>query len=160
MTKGKMLINLLNKFLIMEKKLFLFFITGVFLLSCSPQNEAEKVGSKFVELYYQQMNQQEAMKISEQSAKEKLLKEYNRVMESRVMNPQFRERNPKISYKLKDAKFDNDMGFLTFWLYIKPEDFKPFERAALITVKKIDGSWKVINFDELNSKPVSKPLAK
>jgi hypothetical protein len=132
------------------KSRILIIISCLFLLSCGPKNEAVNVGNKFVNLYYQQMNQQEALKLSSMMAKEKLEKEYDLVRESRIKNPQPPENRAKVTYKLEDSKLEKDMGFLTYKLTIQPTGAAPFDRTALITIQNENNVWSVINFEELN----------
>jgi len=129
----------------------LVLIAGLFLVACGPKNEPEKIGNKFVSFYYQQMNQQEAIKLSNQQAKDKLEKEYELVRENRIKNPQALENRAKVSYKLEESKIEKDMGFLTYRLTIQPNGVTPFDRTALITVQNENGDWKVINYEEVSS---------
>ena len=128
----------------------LILICSLFLMACTPKTDAEKVGNNFVALYYQQMNQQEALKLSSMMAKDKLEKEYALVHESRIKNPQPASNRAKVTYKLEESKTEKDLSFLTYRLTIQPNGINAFDRTALLTLQRENENWKVINFEEVN----------
>jgi hypothetical protein len=132
-------------------KILLTLISLFLFLACAPKNEAVSTGNKFVSLYYQQMNQEEAIKISDMMARDKLQKEFELVHESRIKNPQLPENRSKVTYKLEESKIEKDMGFLTYILTIQPTGSAPFDKTALITLQNENNVWKVINYEEVSS---------
>ncbi|GIW22676.1 MAG: hypothetical protein KatS3mg068_1683 [Candidatus Sericytochromatia bacterium] len=127
-------------------KNILAYIIFILVLSCSSVNETENVSDKFVRLYYQEMNQIEAIKIATMNAKEKLEKEID-LIKSR--NSQFINDIPKISIKKEDVQIKDDIALVTYKIIIQPKNIKPFEKTAFISLYKENNNWKVSNFEEV-----------
>ncbi len=137
---------------IILRNIILCLFLSMTLISCGQSKpDGAGVAESFVKNYYKFMNQAEAIKLTDMGAKDKLGKELELVTEARAKAPQqLDETRSKIGYKLSDSKFEGNMGFLTFTLSIVPNGGQGFDRNALITVQKINDSWKVIDYEETN----------
>ncbi|MFN8671052.1 MAG: hypothetical protein U0457_03090 [Candidatus Sericytochromatia bacterium] len=136
-------------------KILIFFIFSFLFLtftSCSNLNKEEYqvIAEQFIKKYYQAMNQEEAIKLTDLMAKDKLSKEIELVKEARAKNPKLDENKSKVTYSFLETTKNKDSANLTYKLTIQPKGGTFIERTSLINMKKINSSWKIIDFEETN----------
>lgn len=135
------------------KKNLLTILSSLVLLSCTTKEPYQKVSDEFVKSYYQQMNQEVAVKYTDMMAKDKLQKELELVREARAKNPQLETNKAKVTTSLSDLKLENNTAQVTYKLTIQTQGGNFLDKVALLTLKKGNKDWKVIDYEEMNAEP-------
>lgn len=135
------------------KKNLLTILSSLVLLSCTTKEPYQKVSDEFVKSYYQQMNQEVAVKYTDMMAKDKLQKELELVREARTKNPQLEANKAKVTASLSDLKLENNTAQATYKLTIQTQGGSFLDKVALLTLKKGNADWKVIDYEEMNAEP-------
>lgn len=129
----------------MKPKYLLLFT--LFMLACSDRNTPRAVSEDFIYNYYQRADQVAARQLAHGLAAEKLEDEIARVREVRSPGQQVDEM-PKIEYEPMGEEEDGTRGLFNYRLTIKIRGATTHTRNVIINTERIDGRWKVINFDE------------
>lgn len=99
------------------------------------------------------MNQEVAVKYTDMMAKDKLQKELELVREARAKNPQLETNKAKVTTSLSDLKLENNTAQVTYKLTIQTQGGNFLDKVALLTLKKGNKDWKVIDYEEMNAEP-------
>lgn len=129
----------------MKSKYFLLPI--LLILACSNRNTPQAVSEDFIYNYYQRADQAAALHLSHGLAAEKLEDEIARVREVRSPGQQMEEM-PKIEYETIGTEKDSTRVLFNYRLTIKNRGSTTHTRNVIINTERIDGHWKVVNFDE------------
>ena len=125
-----------------------YLLTFIFLiLACSNRNTPQAVCEDFIYNYYQHADQTAALQLSHGLAAEKLEAEIARVREVRAPGEKMDEM-PKIEYERIGKEEDAAHVLFNYKLTIKIRGTTTHIRKVVIHTEKIDGRWKVVNFDE------------
>ena len=122
------------------------------LLACSNRNNPQAVSEDFIYNYYQRADQQAALKLSYGLAAEKLEDEIARLREVRGPG-QLVDEMPQIEYQPvgKESSSETEDGaqvLFNYKLTIKNRGTTTHIRNVVINTERVDGRWKVVNFDE------------
>ena len=129
----------------MKTQYFLLLIPLI--LACSNRNTPQAVSEDFIYNYYQHANQEAALQLSHGLAAEKLEDEIARVREVRTPGQQLDEM-PSIEYEPIGKEEDETYVLFNYRLTIKNRGTTTHTRNVVINTERIDGKWKVVNFDE------------
>ena len=116
-------------------------------LACSNRNTPQAVSEDFIYNYYQRADQAAALQLSHGLAAEKLEDEIARVSEVRSQDQQIDEM-PNIEYEPIGKEEKETHVLFNYKLTIKIRGTITHTRNVVINTEKIDGKWKVVNFDE------------
>lgn len=122
------------------------------LLACSNRNNPQAVSEDFIYNYYQRADQQAGLKLSHGLAAEKLEDEIARLRGVRVPG-QLVDEMPQIEYKpvgkeSSSETEDEAQVLFNYKLTIKNRGTTTHTRNVVINTERINGRWKVVNFDE------------
>ena len=117
------------------------------ILACSNRNTPLAVSEDFIYNYYQHADQGAALQLSHGLAAEKLEDEIARVSEVRSLDQQIDEM-PKIEYELIGTEEEPTYVLFNYRLTIKNRGTTTHTRNVIINTERINGRWKVVNFDE------------
>ena len=129
----------------MKSKYFLLPI--LLILACSNRNTPLAVSEDFIYNYYQHADQAAALQLSHGLAAEKLEDEIARVSEVRSLDQQIDDM-PKIEYELIGTEEETTYVLFNYRLTIMTGATITHTRNVIINTERINGRWKVVNFDE------------
>lgn len=98
-----------------------------------------------MDVYYLQIDLEEAQGVTEGLAREKIEGEI-RLKTGQTIAADTRK--PKMSYKKAGHQMDGEGEVYFFELRIQPKDFPEIQRKLRIVVRKGEKSWKVTQFSE------------
>ncbi len=125
-----------------------YLLLSIFLiLACSNRNTPDAVCEDFIYNYYQHADQAAALQLSHGLAAEKLNDEIARVSEVRGQGEQIDEM-PKIKYERIGKEEETTHVLFNYKLTIEVRGTATHTRKVVIHTEKINGRWKVVNFDE------------
>jgi hypothetical protein len=125
---------------------------AVMLLGCSRNNSAQGVADQFMQAYYVQIDQAQALQFSTGLARERLRQELQQVAPLRRGN-NLEQARPKVSYTLARTQPEGRQVLLVYDLTIIPSQVKPMLKKILIITEQLGDQWKVINFAESDATP-------
>jgi hypothetical protein len=121
-------------------------------IGCSRSNSAQGVADQFMQAYYVQIDQAQALEFSTGLARERLLQELQQVAPLR-RGGSLEQARPKASYSLARTQDDGRQVLLVYDLTITPPQVMPILKKILIITEQLDETWKVINFAETDATP-------
>lgn len=122
------------------------------ILGCSRNDSAQGVADQFMQAYYVQIDQAQALEYTNGLARERLHEELQRVASLR-RGSSLEQARPKISYTLARTQSEDRQVLLVYDLTITPPQVKPIPKKVLIIVEQFGKDWKVINFTETDANP-------
>jgi hypothetical protein len=125
---------------------------AVALLGCSRSNSAQGVADRFVQAYYVQIDQGQALELTTGLARERLRQELQQVAPLR-RGSSLEQARPKVSYTLVRIQPEGQQVLLVYDLTITPPQVKPILKRILIITEQLGEEWKVINFAETDANP-------
>jgi hypothetical protein len=123
---------------------------AVALLGCSRDNSAQGVAEKFMQAYYVQIDQAQAMEFTTGLARERLRQELQQVAPLR-RGGGLAQARPKMSYALARSQPEGHQVLLVYDLTISPPHVPPMLKKILIITERLGEQWKVINFAETDA---------
>jgi hypothetical protein len=122
------------------------------IFGCSPGNSAQGVADRFVQAYYVQIDQAQALEFTSGLARERLRQELQQVAPLR-RGSSLEQARPKVSYTLVRTQPEGRQVLLVYDLAITPPQVKPILKKILIITEQVGEQWKVINFTETDPSP-------
>jgi transposase len=125
---------------------------AIAILGCSRSNSAQGVADRFVQTYYVQIDQAQALEFTTGLARERLRQELQQVASLR-RGGSLEQARPKVSYTLARTQSEGRQVLLVYDLTITPPQVKPILKKILIIMEQLGEQWKVINFAETDPNP-------
>jgi hypothetical protein len=122
------------------------------LLGCSSSDSPQGVADRFVQAYYVQVDQAQALEFTTGLARERLHNELQRVASLR-QGSSFAKARPQVSYTLARTQPEGQQVLLVYDLTITPPQVKPILKKILLIMDQRSGLWKVLNFTESDAHP-------
>jgi transposase len=122
------------------------------ILGCSASESAQRVADRFVQAYYVQIDQAQALDFTTGLARERLHQELQRVASLR-RGTSLEQARPQVSYTLARTQSEGQQVLLVYDLTITPPQAKPILKKILIIMERLGEQWKVINFTETDAHP-------
>jgi hypothetical protein len=131
------------------------WIVGILLIvaglgGCSRAETPEAIADRFVQIYYVQIDQAEAMDYTAALARHRLQEELQTVARIRRSGSVAQAR-PKVQYSLARTEVDGRQRLFVYDLTITPPQVPPIAKKVLIITEQIGEAWKVINFTEADA---------
>jgi hypothetical protein len=125
-------------------------LIGVAVVGCSRDNTPEGVANRFMQAYYVQIDQGEALEFAGALARERLQQELGAVTPLR-RGGNFAAARPEVQYTLFRTQPEGRQVLLYYDLTIAPAQVPPMLKKVLIITEQLDEQWKVINFTEADA---------
>jgi transposase len=125
---------------------------AIAILGCSRSNSAQGVADRFVQAYYVQIDQAQALEFTTGLARERLQQELQQVASLR-RGSSLEQARPKVSYTLARTQSEGQQVLVVYDLTITPPQVKPMLKKILIITELLGEQWKVINFAETDANP-------
>jgi transposase len=125
---------------------------AIAILGCSRSDSAQGVADRFVQAYYVQIDQAQALEFTIGLARERLQQELQRVASLR-RGSSLEQARPKVSYTLARTQAEGQQVLVVYDLTITPPQVKPILKKILIITELFGEQWKVINFAETDVNP-------
>jgi hypothetical protein len=125
---------------------------AIVIVGCSRSNSAQRVADQFMQAYYVQVDQAQALEFSTGLAYERLRQELQQVAPLR-RGSSLEQARPKVSYTLARTQPEGRQVLLVYDLTITPPQVKPILKKILIITEQLGEQWKVINFAETDATP-------
>jgi hypothetical protein len=125
---------------------------AIAILGCSRSNSAEGVADQFMQAYYVQIDQAQALEFSTGFARERLRQELRQVAPLR-RGSTLEQARPKVFYTLARTQPEGRQVLLVYDLTITPPQVQPILKKILIITEQLGEQWKVINFAETDATP-------
>jgi len=122
------------------------------IIGCSTNDNPQGVADQFVQAYYVQIDQAQALEFTMGLARERLYQELQRVATLR-QGSSFDLARPQVSYTLARTQLDGHQTLLVYDLTIAPPQVKPISKKILLIMEQRREQWKVINFTETDAHP-------
>jgi hypothetical protein len=122
------------------------------LLGCSRSDSAQGVADQFMQAYYVQIDQAQALELSSGLAHERLRQELQQVAPLR-RGGSLEQARPKVSYTLARTQPEGRQVLLVYDLTITLPQVKPILKKILLITEPLGQQWKVINFTETDAHP-------
>ncbi len=122
------------------------------LFGCSRSDSAQGVADQFMQAYYVQIDQAQALELSSGLAHERLRQELQQVAPLR-RGGSLEQARPKVSYTLAHAQPEGRQVLLVYDLTISPPQVEPILKKILLITEPVGEQWKVINFTETDAHP-------
>src|SRR5262245_35111766 len=123
---------------------------AIAIMGCSRSNSAQRVAERFVQAYYVQIDQAQALEYTTGLAHERLRQELQQVAPLR-RGGSLEQARPKVSYTLARTQPEGRQVLLVYDLTIAPPQVKPILKKILIITEQLGEQWKVINFAETDA---------
>ena len=133
----------------MTRWIAIVIVVAFVLAGCSRGNTPEGVAERFVEAYYVQIDQMQALEFAAALAREKLQQELQLVAQAR-RGGGVEQARPKVQYTRTHTRPEGRQVFFIYDLTIQPTQFSPILQQVLITTEQLGEQWKVINFSEMD----------
>jgi hypothetical protein len=117
---------------------------------CSRDNTPQGVADRFVQAYYVQIDQAQALEFTTALARERLQRELQLVAPIR-RGGSVEQARPKVEYNLVRTQPDGRQVLFVYDLTITPTHVSPMVKKVLIITDQFAGQWKVINFTETDA---------
>jgi hypothetical protein len=121
-------------------------------IGCAREHGAQEVADQFVQAYYVEIDQAQALNFAANLARERLRQELQQVAPLR-RGSSLEQARPKVSYTLVRTQPEGRQVLLVYDLIITPSQVKPIQRKILIITEQLGEHWKVINFTEADVNP-------
>jgi hypothetical protein len=141
-----------NKVTHMRGGIIAILCIAIMILGCSRNNSAQGVADQFMQAYYVQIDQAQALEFSTGLAQERLRQELQQVASLRRGN-NLEQARPKVSYALARTQPEGRQVLLVYDLTITLSQVKPILKKILIITEQLGDQWKVINFAESDATP-------
>jgi hypothetical protein len=125
---------------------------AIAILGCSRSNSAQGVADRFVQAYYVQIDQAQALEFTTGLARERLQQELQQVASLR-RGSSLEQARPKVSSTLARTQSEGRQVLVVYDLTITPPQVKPILKKILIITELLGEEWKVINFAETDANP-------
>jgi hypothetical protein len=122
------------------------------ILGCSQNNSAQGVADRFMQTYYVQIDQAQALAFATGLAHERLRQELQQVTPLR-RGSSLEQARPKVSYTLARTQPEGRQVLFVYDLTITLSQVKPMLKKVLIITEQLGDQWKVINFTETDTTP-------
>jgi hypothetical protein len=122
------------------------------MLGCSRDQSAQGIADQFMQAYYVQIDQAQALQYTAGLADERLRQELQQVTLLR-RGSSLDQARPKVSYTLARTQPEGRQVLLVYDLTITPSQVKPLLKKVLIITEQLGEQWKVINFAEADAAP-------
>jgi hypothetical protein len=117
---------------------------------CSRDNTPKGVADRFVQAYYVQIDQAQALEFTTALARERLQRELQLVGPIR-QGGSVEQARPQVAYNLVHTQPEGRQVLFVYDLTITPMHVSPMLRKVLIITDQFAGQWKVINFTETDA---------
>jgi hypothetical protein len=117
---------------------------------CSRDDTPEAVANRFMQAYYVQIDQGQALEFSGALARDRLQQELRAVSPLR-RGTSLAEARPEVKYSLSRTQPEGRQVLLYYDLTITPTHVPPMQRKVLIITEQLGERWKVINFTEADA---------
>jgi hypothetical protein len=121
-------------------------------IGCSREHNAQGVADQFMQVYYVQIDQAQALEFTAGLAHERLRQELQQVAPLR-RGSNLEQARPKASYTLARTQPEGRQVLLVYDLTITPPQVKPMLKKILIITEQFAEQWKVVNFAEADATP-------
>ncbi len=122
------------------------------IIGCSTSDSPQGVADRFVQAYYVQIDQAQALEFTIGLARERLHQELQRVASLR-QGTSLELARPHVSYTLARTQADGHQTLLVYDLTITPPQVKPISKKILLIMEQRREQWKVLNFTETDAHP-------
>jgi transposase len=136
----------------MRGGVFCILCIALAILGCSASDSAQRVADRFVQAYYVEIDQAQALEFTAGLARERLQQELQRVASLR-RGRSLEQARPQVSYTRVRTQADGQQTLLVYDLTITPPQVKPILKKILIIMEQLGEQWKVINFTETDAHP-------
>jgi transposase len=126
------------------------FCLALAVLGCSASDSAQRVADHFMQAYYVQIDQAQALEFTAGLARERLHQELQRVASLR-RGGILEQARPQVSYTLARTQSEGQQVLLVYDLTITPPQVKPILKKILIIMEQAGEQWKVLNFTETDA---------
>jgi hypothetical protein len=120
------------------------------LAGCSRDDTPEAVGDRFMQAYYVQIDQGQALEFTAALARERLQRELHAVAPLR-RGGSVAEARPTVKYALARSQPEGRQVLLYYDLTIAPSHVPPMLKKVLLITEQLGERWKVINFTEADA---------
>lgn len=134
----------------MQQYLASVLLIGVVISGCSRDNTPEAVANHFMQAYYVQIDQGQALEFADALARERLQEELRAVTPLR-RGGSFATARPDVKYTLSHTQPEGHQVLLYYDLTITPTHVPPIVKKVLVITEQFDEQWKVINFSEADA---------
>jgi transposase len=128
------------------------FCMALAILGCTASDSAQRVADHFVQAYYVQIDQAQALEFTAGLARERLHEELQRVASLR-RGSSLEQARPRVSYTLARTQSEGQQVLLVYDLTITPPQIQPILKKILLIMEQPGEHWKVINFTETDAQP-------
>jgi hypothetical protein len=118
--------------------------------SCSRADTPEAIADRFVQTYYVQIDQAQAVDYTAALARQRLQDELQTVARIR-RGSGIAQARPKVEYSLARTQVDGRQRLFVYDLTITPPHVSPIAKKVLIITEQFGDAWKVINFTEADA---------
>ena len=125
-------------------------LISVAFVGCSRDNTPEGVANRFMQAYYVQIDQGQALEFAGALARERLQQELRAVAPLR-RDGTFPAARPDVKYTLDRTQPEGRQVLLYYDLTIAPTHVAPMLKKVLVITEQLDEQWKVINFTEADA---------
>ncbi|MFQ5651068.1 MAG: hypothetical protein ACE5IY_14100 [bacterium] len=124
-------------------------VTLGLLSACGHDNSAQGVANEFLFRYFIELNQRSALELSTGLAQDKLEEEIELTQSVRMTpNLDLAQHKPFLDYELvKTQQRDENSLTLFYDVTIESPEGADIKREIVLTTVRLDGVWKVSNFD-------------
>ena len=136
----------------MKTRLLLALLITAATVGCSRSHSAQGVADQFVQAYYVQIDQAQALEFTAGLAHQRLREELQQVAQLR-RGGSLEQARPKVSYTLARTQPEGRQMLLVYDLTITPPQVAPMLKKILIITEQLGEQWKVINFTETDAHP-------
>jgi hypothetical protein len=131
------------------------WVVGIVLIAavvggCSRTDTPEAIADRFVQAYYVQIDQAEAVDYTAALARQRLQEELQTVVRIR-RGGALAQARPKVQYSLARTEVDGRQRLFIYDLVITPPHVPQIAKKVLIITEQFGEDWKVINFTEADA---------
>jgi hypothetical protein len=125
------------------------FASALTAAGCRSKDGPAGVADAFMGAYYVAIELNAAREFTTGLAREKLDRELELTSEVSI-DPETRK--PRINFQLEESSEEGERARFIFVLDIRPPGIDPYERTSILSLKQVDGDWKVSNFNDTDRK--------
>ncbi|RMF92684.1 MAG: hypothetical protein D6736_03030 [Nitrospinota bacterium] len=119
----------------------------LFLLACG-RDAAEDTATEFVNWYYVQIDQKQALPLTVGLATQKLQRELVTLQGVGAEQRRQGKKDLTVRYTLDKSREEEDRRYFFFTLKVELPQGRSIEKKLLITTIQREGKWRVSNYDE------------
>jgi hypothetical protein len=116
---------------------------------CRSKDGPAGVADAFMGAYYVAIELNAAREFTTGLAREKLDRELELTSQISIDSE---TRKPRINFQLEESSEEGERARFIFLLDIRPPGIDPYERTSIVNLKRVDGDWKVSNFNDTDRK--------